>query len=787
MKFTLSWLKQLLDKAANADEIALALNAIGFEVEGLEDKSAIYSPFVIAEIKEVSRHPDAEKLNVCQVNNGKEILQIVCGADNARAGIKVVLAPVGAMIPANSMLIKASKIRGIESNGMLCSAYELLLGTDAEGIIELGSDAAVGTKYASYANLNDVVFDIALTANRGDGASVYGIARDLAAKGIGTLRPLTSPIPKYIESESPITIRIEDVDGCSAFTGTYIAGVNNFPGTNVYANALKGVGNTPKTPLVDISNFAMLNYGRPNHVYDADKITGDVVIRKSRAGEQFVAIGGQEYELPEGLMVIADSAMVLCVAGVIGGELSKVTEATKNILVEVADFNPIAVTNAGRALNQHTDSRFRFERGIDHGNTDFFTNYLNSIILSTCGGQATSRQMVTASTPNFITEVKFDFDNVKALGGIDIAEGTAREILKRLGFFWEGSTVKIPTWRQGGIDGAADIVEEILRIYGFDFIPSEPLPLSQANIIPGRVDLENAMRHALTQRGMDEVLSWSFMDESLARKFGHDDHIKLANPISVELNVMRKTAIPNLMSFIGKNCARGYANLAFFEMGSIYAREHKDNQMKCLTGLRSGKINARSVHKDEREVSFYDAKADLYAAVAAYQFDADKLTVSRNVPSYYHPGRSACLTLGKNIIGYCGEIHPEIINHYDLNCQVVGFELLFHNLPLPKSIIKRTKLDISDYQVVVRDFAFIVADSIAVTEILKAAKSVNPMIESAEVFDVYAGKGIEKGMKSVAITIRIQPRLKTLSDEEINTIAEGIINTAANKFEAILR
>jgi phenylalanyl-tRNA synthetase beta chain len=372
MKFTLSWLKQLLDTAANADEIALALNSIGFEVEGVEDKSAIYNPFIIAEIKEATRHPDADKLNVCQVNNGHEILQIVCAATNARAGIKVVLAPVGTTMP-NAMQIKLSKIRGIESKGMLCAADELLLEENSEGIIELGSDAVVGAKYADYANLNDVVFDVALTANRGDGASVYGIARDLAAKGIGTLKPLAATALQYTEDKSPIAVTIED-EGCHAFSATYISGINNLPRANIYADALKGIGGSPKTPLVDISNFAMMNYGRPNHIYDADKIKGDLVIRKSRADEPFVAIGGQEYKLPEGLTVVADSEMVVCIGGVIGGELSKVTEETKNILVEVGDFDPIAVTNSGRVLNQHTDARFRFERGIDHGNTESFVD-----------------------------------------------------------------------------------------------------------------------------------------------------------------------------------------------------------------------------------------------------------------------------------------------------------------------------------------------------------------------------------------------------------------------------
>jgi phenylalanyl-tRNA synthetase beta chain len=366
-------------------------------------------------------------------------------------------------------------------------------------------------------------------------------------------------------------------------------------------------------------------------------------------------------------------------------------------------------------------------------------------------------------------------------------KGRRGKSLNGWGLLLNGDTVRIPTWRQGAIDGPADIVEEVLRIYGFDSIPSAYLPLSEENITTAQVDLENSMRQSMTQRGMDEVVSWSFMDENIARKFGHDNHIKLSNPISVELNVMRKTIIPNLMTFASRNNARGYSDLALFEIGAIYASEYKDKQMPCLAGIRTGKINPRSVHKVERPASFYDAKADLYSAIAAYQFDGNKLAISRDVPSYYHPGRSACFSLGKNVIGYCGEIHPEIIEHYDLNGPAIAFELLFNNLPQPKNIIKRGKLDVSDYQAVVRDFAFIVADSVAVAEILKAVKSVNPMIESVDVFDVYAGKGVEEGKKSIAITTRIQPRLKTLSEEEINSISLEIISSINKKFEATLR
>lgn len=786
MKFTYSWLKQFIDTGASADEVAYALNSIGFEVNEVIDKGRIYNPFVIAEIVASERHPDAEKLSVCTVFNGKEKLQVVCGAANARAGIKVVLAPVGTIIPANGMQIKAAKIRGIESTGMLCSAEELMLEGESDGIIELANDAAVGQSYADYANLNDVVFDIDITPNRGDATSIYGLARDLAAKGIGTLKDFPASEVKY-SGKSPINVVIEDQQNCARFCATYIANINNKVSSPAYTSYLRAIGSSAKSALVDISNYAMLAYGRPNHIYDADKIKGQMVVRKSLAKEKFIAIGGDEYELPEGLTVIADDEKILCVAGVIGGELSKVTEESSNILVEVAEFNAIAVTLAGRALNINTDSRFRFERGIDRDLTDNFANYLNSLIMQTVGGKASETLSVNGSKEETVTEVDFDFALVRSLGGVDLPQGVAKEILARLGFTISGAKVKIPSWRLGTIDGAPDIVEEIIRIYGYDFIPSQSLPLEQSKVVISQTTVDQRLRSCLIMRGMSELITWSFMDENLAKKFGHDNHIRLTNPISSELNVMRQTVVANLLASVTKNVARGANDLSFFEIGAVYNNTFPSKQASCLTGVRVGVLNPRSVHKDERSVNFYDAKADLFAAVEAYGFDASKLTMNRNAPSYYHPGRSACFSLGKNVIAYCGQLHPAIAKEYDIVSDAVAFELFYESLPQVKQNAKRAKLEVSDYQAVVRDFAFIVADSVAAGDFLKALANADPLLESIQVFDVYSGKGVEEGMKSLAITAKIQPKDKTLSEDEINVIGEKILAVAADKFSAKLR
>lgn len=786
MKFTLSWLKQFLDTTASAQQISDALNAIGLEVESVEDKGALYKPFIIAQIVDAEPHPNAEKLRVCQVNNGNAILQIVCGAANARAGIKVVLAPIGAIIPSNQLEIKLSSIRGVESNGMLCSADELSMPSDFDGIIELPEDAVVGSSFAEYQKLNEHIFDISITPNRGDAASIYGIARDLSSKGLGKL----IPNQHHYQTSNILfskTVHISDDKNCLEFALAYGSNVDNKVCPSEFARQLQLIGSSPKTPLVDISNYAMFSLGRPNHIYDADKIKGDMHVRFSAQGEEFLALNGVQYTLPEGLTVIADDEKVLSIAGVIGGELSKIEESTKNIIIEIANWDANQIIKAGRALNINTDSRFRFERRVDHGISVKFANFFLSLIQQTCSAQIGDLKVHHKAALPHATEMEFDFDKIKLITGVDISKEHATDILARLGFELKGSTLLIPTFRQGDIALDVDVVEEIMRIHGFDNIHNQPLQ-QHLSLTSDANSLENIGRNTLINRSYNEIISYSFCSPDDAKRFAFKSNIEIANPISVEMSVMRETIVPNMLAAMKRNEARGLSDSGFFEVGNIYSDAFTDKQTKCFAGLKFGKLNPKSVHKDERDFDFFDAKADLFALIMDLGFDATKLTINdSNAPSYYHPARSASFALGKNIVAYCGEIHPSIAKHYDANSRVVTFELFVESLPKAKQKFARAKLEVSDYQAVYRDFAFIVDAKLSAQEITKACKMADPMIESANIFDVYEGKNIEEGKKSIALSVKIQPQNKTLSDAEITAIYNKIILDAQIRLQASLR
>ncbi len=786
MKFTLTWLKRYLDTSASAEQIVEALTSIGLEVEETLDKGAVYNSFIIAEIQEAIQHPEADKLRVCKVNNGKEILQVVCGASNARAGIKVVLAPIGTIIPANKMQIKASKIRGIESNGMLCAADELELDSASEGIMELSNEAIVGSKFADHANLNDVLIDVALTPNRGDAASVYGIARDLAAKGIGKLKlpPAINNAAKFKPNKQ---VKILASDGCYEFCMREVRNVNNQPKDGWYSKFLKSIGSSPKTPLVELSNFAMFDYGRPNHIYDADKLVGNLEVRRSQQGEKFVAIGGTEYELPAGLLVVADEQRVVCMAGVMGGELTKVDENTQNILIEVGNWDPIAVMESGRGLNLLSDSRFRFERRVDHANSQYFVEYLSKLIAEECGGELSEITAVKGTPLNYLESLNFDFHTIKRIAGIDIGEKRAKEILENLGFKLQGNEVVIPSYRQGDIQNAEDIAEEVLRIEGLENISSTPLTLDTKNLNKKLSLNTDNIRSGLIYRNLFELITWTFYGQNDAELFGTTDGlITLKNPISVDLSIMRQSILPNLIKAASANEARSIANTGFFEIGSIFNKKLASKQTSCVAGLRYGKINFKSVFDKQRDGDFYDAKADLFAAITAYGFDPQKLSITKEIPAYYHPGRSAAFWLGKNLIAYAGEIHPTIASTYEVTGKVVAFELFIDNLPIKKESANKKALTLTNYQPVTRDFAFILSKNIAVADVLKEIKQCSNLIEDVQVFDVFESEQLGEN-KSVAITIRIQPVEKTLEEKDILAISDMIVNNVNTKFDAKLR
>jgi phenylalanyl-tRNA synthetase beta chain len=780
MKFTLAWLKRHLKTNKTAQEIVDALNAIGFEVESTKDFKAIYEPFIIAEILATTPHPNAEKLRVCQVFNGQQELQIVCGAPNARAGIKVILAPVGAYIPGSGITIKQSQIRGIESCGMLCSGTELLISSDDEGIVELASDAVVGTKFYEHANLADFFIEISVTPNRGDATSVYGLARDLAAKGMGELIPmqlLPNNGPKHgfkVINNAP--------EHCFEFIATPICGIDNSQANSEYVSLLKLIGSSQKTPCVDLSNFSMFDYGRPNHIYDLDKIKGDLEIRESLEGETFIPINGEAIKLSAGLLVIADHEKICCLAGVMGGELSKVDENTKNILVEVANFSAEAVTNSGRKLNIHSDSRYRFERRVDGSITSQFMNLLTNRLISTVGGTLYGQIVANGTMPTFTKQISWEPSYFASLAGIELAAEEQYSILKALGFAVNDHQITIPPHRYGDIERKQDIVEEILRIYGFDKLPSQSLTFTPKITPPHKASL---IRNRLLGSGLYELISWSFYSESTAKLFGFTNSIKIDNPISLELSQMRQSLIATLIEPVIYNHNRSEESLAFFELGKVYK---KDGETNCIAGLRFGNYAAKTPHNNLRGVNFYDLKADAFAVISALEFDPFKLQYSREVPSYYHPGKSMALRLGKNLIGYIGEIHPEILGKLKLKAPCAAFEIFYDNLPEPKFKNARPKFMPSQYQSAERDFAFILDQSIESFELIKAVRALDQkLIEGAFIFDSYAGKNIESGKKSLALRVVMRSSEKTLTDEEINQLADKITTLAASKFNASLR
>jgi phenylalanyl-tRNA synthetase beta chain len=788
MKFTLSWLKNFLQTELSASQIAEKLTSLGLEVEEVTDLAESYRDLKVAQIESTSPHPDAERLQVCKVNDGTQILQIVCGASNARAGLKVVLAPVGCQVP-NGLLIKEAKIRGVDSCGMLCSKSELMLGDDHSGIMELSASAQIGQDFAKYAELNEEIIEVSLTPNRGDAASVYGLARDLAAGDVGKLLPL--PEVK-IEAQAGRLVEVKNiaVKDCQEF---WLRGITSLEVQGVARNItcyLKNVSNVNVNDLVNISNFAMLSYGRPNHIYDADKIRGSVEVRYSKAQEAFIALGGQEYKLPAGLLVIADEEKILAVAGVIGGELSKVDENTKNILIEVANFSPLAVTESGRKLGIITDSRFRFERRIDPANTEFFMNFLTNLILNHCGGGNTKvheTAITYGESMSYIQEIKFDVAEVRNLAGIDISAQVAHSILNRLGFKVEAGVVKVPSWRQGEVEAGPDLVEEIARVYGYDNIPLAKVEYSAK--LRSTSSAQQAVL-ALRHLGMCEVISWSFISQELATLAGEQDALELANPISAEMKIMRPSIIPNLLKIAKHNIDYGQLNAGFFERGLIYNHQLPAYQSQCIAGLRYGDVEHRSVHKDERPCDFFDAKTLAFAVVEAYGFNPTGSMLTKEAPSYYHPGRSCALKLGKTTIGFVGQIHPQVLNAVGLDKftdNIVGFEIFPEHIPVAK---KRTvkAVELYDYQPVVRDFAFLLDNSITAESICQTIGKVDKdYIEEVRIFDVYQGKGVPEGKKSVAISVRMQPKKETMSEAQIKAVCEKVTQAINQRFGGELR
>lgn len=795
MKFTLSWLKDYLDTDASLDVILEKLTDIGLEVEGVEDRAAQYAPFKVVEVMEAVPHPNADRLRVCQVKTETGMIQVVCGAPNARAGMKAILAPEGSYVPGLDMTMKKTKIRDVESNGMMASEREMKLGDDQNGIIDLPVDTPIGTPLADIYGLNDPVIEINVTPNRPDCAGIRGIARDLAAAGLGTLKPLSSvKIPAKFDT--PVAITLE-TPACPLFVGRLIKGVKNGPSPEWLQNRLKAIGLRPISALVDITNYFCIGLCRPLHVFDADKLKGNITVRFAKTGETFDALNDKSYTLADTMIAVCDDSGVLGLGGIVGGTSTGCSDDTVNVLLECAYFDPLTIARAGRALGVHSDARYRFERGIDPAFTIEAIELATQMILDLCGGEVGS--VVRAGTvPPCTKVIAYKTDAFKQLMGYDVPASEQKQILQALGFVVDSNwNVTTPSWRPD-VFGVPDLIEEVARMKGLAAIPAVSVMKDQIVAKSAETPRGQKMRktrNALASQGLQECVTWSFMAENLASKFGANDasaaRLKLVNAISTELVQMRPSILPNLIEASQRNADRGFHNAALFEVGPIFKDVKPDAQPMVAAGIRFGAMGDKhwSGANAARAVDVYDAKADAQRAIEAAGGPSGNLQVSRDAPSYYHPGRSGALRLGANVIGYFGEIHPALLDEMKVSVPVVGFEVFIENIPEPKK--KGTSLplvELSPFQPISRDFAFLADAGVEADSFVKAIKSVDRnLIGNVEIFDIYAGKGIEPGKKSVAISVTIQPKTATLTDAEIEGISKKIIDMVTQKTGAVLR
>ncbi len=799
MKFTMNWLKQPLDTTGSLQEVCEKLTAIGLEVESIVDGAAAFAPFAVAYVESAEPHPDADKLRLCKVKTKDGVFQVVCGAPNARAGMKGIFAPEGSYIPGLDVTLKKAKIRGVESCGMLVSEKEMQLSDEHKGIIEVDEKYEIGTPMAEVFGLDDPVIEINLTPNRADCAGVYGVARDLAAAGIGKLQPVDAK-PIKGTFKSPVNVTIEDKDGCPLFLGRYIKGVKNGPSPEWLQKLLKSVGLRPISTLVDITNFISMDHARPLHVYDADKLKGHIVVRETKAGNKFEALDDKTYDLVDGAVGICDESGVIGLGGVMGGASTGCTEKTVNVFVEAAYFNPERIARAGRAMGIVSDARYRFERGVDPEFTVTGMDLATKLIMELCGGEA-SEIVKAGDIPAWRREIEYKPETMKNLIGLDVDVGKQERILLALGFevkvgpMWR---VTPPSWR-GDIVGAADIAEEIIRIEGFDHIPSFSVCSNAAVPSCPETPLLSKIRKArgiLSARGMDECVSWSFMNAELTQYFGLNDNAKresltIKNAISSEIDVMRPSILPNLMIAAQQNADRGFADVALCEVGPVFQSLAPEGQSIIAAGLRAGAAGERSWADSNatRDVDAFDVKADALAALEACGAPAANAQITRDVPDYYHPGRSGAICLGKNVLAYFGEIHPAIADKMGIKNAVCGFEVFLENIPeAKKKGTEKSLLKLEPLMPLSRDFAFLVDADVPVEEMRRSALAADKaLITDAAIFDIYTGKGIEAGKKSVALSVTIQPREASLTDTEIEALMQKVIANVTEKSGGVLR
>jgi len=804
MKFTLAWLKEHLDTEQPLAAIVDKLTMIGLEVESVTDRVKLLAPFTIASVISAEQHPNADRLRVCMVDTGAgKPVQVVCGAPNARAGMKGVFVPPGAFIPGKNMTLGVGNIRGVESRGMLVSAFELQISDDHEGIIELPGDAPVGVNYAAWASLDDPVIEISLTPNRADCTGVSGIARDLAAAGMGKLK---DPPIKPIEGRFPCPVKVTLDFGatpslCPAFALRLVRGVRNGPSPDWLQRRLIAIGLRPINALVDITNFITYDRGRPLHVFDAAKVHGNLTVRRARDGESLVALDGKRYTLDDTICVIADEQGVESLAGIMGGEATGCSETTTDVLIESALWEPLNIAQSGRKLGIVSDARYRFERGVDPAFMRPGLELATAMVLELCGGEPS--EVTVAGKPEVPERViDFPLHEVQRLAGIEVDLTEIKRVLGALGFAvaGEGRSVKVtvPSWR-ADVHGKADLVEEVVRILGVDRIPATPFDRGEAPRKPVLTPIQLRTRkakRALAARGMVEAVAWSFIAKPQAELFGGGKpELALANPIASDLSDMRPSLIPGLLAAAQKNADRGMADVALFEVGQIFRGDRPEDQFIAAGGVRRALAKPAGIGRHwsapAAEVDAFDAKADALAVLVAAGAPAQALQIVPGGPAWLHPGRSGTIQIGpQNVLGYFGELHPRALEAFDAEGPVVAFEVILEKIPEPKPKPTRAKpvLELFPFQPVARDFAFVVDRTVKAADILRATQSVDrKLITNVSVFDVYEGKGIEPGKKSVAIAVTLQPREKTMTDEEIDAVAAKIVAEVGKRTGGALR
>lgn len=797
MKFTLDWLKDHLETEKDLDTIVDTLTNIGLEIESVEDKSKTFNDFTVAEVIKAEQHPDADRLRVCSVKTIDGVFQVVCGAPNARTGMKGIFAPENSFIPGTGIRLKKSKIRGVESCGMLVSEKEMDISDEHDGIIEVEAKYNLGDKFIDVFNLNDPVIEINITPNRGDCLSVRGIARDLAAAGLGKLKENTLINNIAGTFESPVKWE-KDFKGdeeyiCPGVAGRYFKNVVNKESPLWLQQRLKAIGLRPISALVDITNYITYDLGRPLHVYDADKIKGNLKMRFAKEKETCLTLDEAKYECRTDMIVIADNDKLHGIGGVMGGLDSGCSLDTKNVFLEVALFDPISVTKAGRYLKLQSDARYRFERGIDSSSIDWGVQAATKMIIDLCGGEVSKTVQTNILNTN-VKQINFNTDKVTSLGGVEISIKEQKNILESLGFaVQEQNNILIitpPSFRPD-IHDEADIVEEILRIYGFDKIPLIDIQDkdSKKNILNSNLKSFYKIKRVIANQGYLEAVTWSFMDKQVA-KLVSDNVIEIKNPISSDLNVMRPSNVPNLLHAINLNKSKMINRGKLFEVGPIFSESLEDRQTNVATGISYGNISEGNWNSNSKDIDVFDIKADLMRILDSLNTPINNLNYEKIENKIFHPGKSSSLRIGKNIIANFGELNPILLKSMNIQNPVMAFEVFTD--ALGQFQIKKTStiaaFDNNPFQMVERDFAFLFPNSVKADEIISKIKKIDKkLINKVSIFDVYEGDKIAKDTKSIAIRVLLQPLEKTFNDEEIESLSTQIIDVITINFKATLR